>query len=103
MTIASSKCPATLGRAGIYCIKGRIFRLDPLRKSFVFERLCPCETCVKATHHEKRIKKIASLMLRSDRDDKGPESKGVTKIRDCKNPCDAITAGAIWKEMAASN
>ena len=66
MTIASSKCLATLGRGGIYCIKGRIFRLDPLRGSFVFERFCPCETCVKATHREKRIKKIASLMLRSE-------------------------------------
>ena len=65
MKIASSKCPATLGRAGIYCIKGRIFRLDPLRESLVFERLCPCETCVKATHREKRIKKIESLMLQS--------------------------------------
>ena len=66
MKIAPRKCQATLGRAGIYCIKGRIFRLDPLRSSLVFERLCSCETCVKATHREKRIKKIASLMLRSE-------------------------------------
>ena len=66
MKIASSQCSATVERANLYCIKGRIFRLDPLRSSLVFEHLCSCETCVKATHREKRIKKIASLMLRSE-------------------------------------
>ena len=57
------KCPATLGSADIHCIKGRIFRLSPLSKALIFERLCPCDACRNAGRREKQMARIASLML----------------------------------------
>ena len=57
------KCLGTVGRSDLYCLKGKLYRLDPLKEGLVFERRCACEVCAKATRHEKRMRKISELML----------------------------------------
>ena len=62
MTI-SAKC-LVADRQNIFCVLGRLFRLDAQGKSLRYLRLCTCSVCTKALHrrqrmHSETIKKLA--------------------------------------------
>ena len=61
MTISANCLVAD--RQNIFCVLGRLFRLDAQGKSLRYLRLCTCVACSKTLHHRQQMQKIASIVL----------------------------------------
>ena len=61
MTI-SAKC-LVADRQNIFCVQGKLFRLDARGEALRYLRLCTCVACSKTLHHRQQMQKIASIVL----------------------------------------
>ena len=61
MTI-SAKC-LVADRQNIFCVHGKLFRLDAQGDLLRYLRLCTCVACSKTLHHRQQMQKIASIVL----------------------------------------
>ncbi|MGA7425363.1 MAG: hypothetical protein WBX07_01980, partial [Rhodoplanes sp.] len=60
--MTSAKCLVADDRS-IFCVLGRLFRLDAQGESLRYLRLCTCVACSKTLHHRQQMQKIASIVL----------------------------------------
>ena len=60
--MTSAKCLVADDRS-IFCVLGRLFRLDAQGESLRYLRLCTCVACSKMLHYRQQMQKIASIVL----------------------------------------